>query len=86
MPTKYYWDNEVEDLKSKLTSIIDVPNEDNFRTHFRQTILFKDENKVSGTIKQDGFKIWTHEQGARWCDRYFLSNCTGTNQTFKSRM
>jgi hypothetical protein len=25
--------------------------------------LFKDEGKVSGTINQDNFKIWTHEQG-----------------------
>ena len=63
MPTKYYWDNGVQELKSKLNSIIDVPNEDNFRTHFRQTILFKDDNKVSGTVKQDSFRIWTHEQG-----------------------
>lgn len=53
----------MEELKSKLNSIIDVPNEDNLRTHFRQTILFREENKVSGAIQQDGFKIWTHEQG-----------------------
>ena len=63
MPRKYYWDNDIEELKSKLNSIIDVPNEDTFQTHFRQTILFKDEYKVSGTLKQDNFKIWTHEQG-----------------------
>ena len=63
MPRKYYWDNDVEELKSRLNTIIDVQNEDTFRTHFAQTILFKDEYKVSGTIKQESFKIWTHEQG-----------------------
>src|SRR5690348_15204870 len=65
MTTKYYWDKDVEELKSKLKSIIDVSNEDNFWTHFRQTILLKDWNRVSGTIKQDSFKIWTHQQGRR---------------------
>src|SRR5688572_16701593 len=63
MPRKYYWGNDIEELKSRLNSIIDVPNEDTFQTHFRQTMFFKDEYKVSGTMKQDNFKIWTHEQG-----------------------
>jgi hypothetical protein len=63
MPTKYFWDKDVKELKTKLDSIIDVENEDNLKTHFRQTILFKDNGKVSGTVNRDNFKIWTHEQG-----------------------
>ena len=63
MPTRFFWDKDVKELKARLDSIIDVENEDNFKTHFRQTILFKDNRKVSGTIDQDNFKIWTHEQG-----------------------
>jgi len=63
MPSKYFWDKDVKGLKTKLDSIIEVENEDNLKTHFRQTILFKDSGKVSGTINQDNFKIWTHEQG-----------------------
>jgi hypothetical protein len=63
MPVTYYFHNNIEELKLKLNSIIDTPNQDNFRTHFRQSILFKDINKVSGTIKHGSFKIWTHEQG-----------------------
>ena len=63
MPTRLYWDKDVEELKSKLNSIIEVQNEDNLKTHFKQTILFKDDSKVSWTIKQDHFRIWVHEQG-----------------------
>ena len=63
MPTKYFLDEDLKELKTKLESIIDVENEDNLITHFRQTILFKDNGKVSGTINQDNFKIWIHEQG-----------------------
>lgn len=63
MQKKCIWDKDLKELKTRLHSIIDVENEDDFKTHFRQTILFKDNGKVSGTIKQDHFKIWTHEQG-----------------------
>jgi hypothetical protein len=62
MPTRY-WDKDVEELKSKLNSIIEVQNEDNLKTHFKQTILSRDDSKVSGTIKPDHFRIWIHEQG-----------------------
>src|SRR5688500_5493613 len=63
MATKLFWDKDAIELKARLDSIIEVENEDNLRTHFRQTILFKDNGMVSGTINQDNFKIWIHEQG-----------------------
>jgi hypothetical protein len=63
MSTRLFWDKDVEELKSKLNSIIEVRNEDDLKNHFKQAILFKDDGKVSGTIKQDRFKIWVHEQG-----------------------
>ncbi len=65
MPTKLFWDKDAKELKTKLDAIIEVENEDTLKTHFRQTILFKDNGKVSGTINQDNFKIWTHEQNRR---------------------
>jgi hypothetical protein len=71
MPTKLFWDKDSKELKAKLDSIIEVENEDNLKTHFRQTILFKDEGKVSGTVGQDNFKLWTHEQGRRWATGIF---------------
>lgn len=63
MSTKLYCDRGIEELKLKLNSIIEIQNEDDLKTHFRQTILFKDERKISGGINQDSFKIWIHEQG-----------------------
>jgi len=65
MPTKLFTDDNIERFKSRLNSIIEVENKDDLRTHFRQTILFKDENKVSGNVENNEFKIWTHEQGRR---------------------
>src|SRR5690606_27238274 len=55
-------DYDLNELKEKLNSIIEVKNEDNLKTHLRQTLLFKDEGLVSGTITNDNFKVWTHEQ------------------------
>lgn len=63
MPTKLFWDSDANELRAKLTSIIEVRNEDNLKTHFRQTILFMDNGKVSGTVNQNNFTIWIHEQG-----------------------
>jgi hypothetical protein len=65
MSTKIFWNKDTKELTAKLSSIIEVENEDNLKTHFRQAILFKDNGKVSGTINQENFKIWTHEQGRR---------------------
>lgn len=65
MPTKLFWNKDAKELKIKLDSIIEVENDDTLKTHFRQTILFKDNGKVSGAVNQDNFKIWTHEQNRR---------------------
>ena len=62
---RFLADYDLDELTRKLNSIIEVKTEDNLKTHLRQTLLFKDEKLVSGTISTDGFKIWTHEQG-RW--------------------
>ncbi len=63
MATRFLADYDLNELKEKLNSIIEVKNEDNLKTHLRQTLLFKDEGLVSGTVTNDNFKIWTHEQG-----------------------
>jgi len=63
MATRFLADYDLNQLKEKLNSIIEVKNEDNVKTHLRQTLLFKDEGLVSGTINNESFKIWTHEQG-----------------------
>lgn len=63
MATRFSADYDLNKLKEKLNSIIEVKNEDNLRTHLRQTLLFKDEGLVSGTITNDNFKVWIHEQG-----------------------
>jgi hypothetical protein len=63
MATRFLADYDLNELKKKLNSIIEVKNEDNLKTHLRQTLLFKDEGLVSGTVTNDNFKIWTHEQG-----------------------
>ena len=43
MKTRFFADYDLKELKSRLKSIIEVENEDNLITHFRQSILFKDE-------------------------------------------
>jgi hypothetical protein len=63
MATRFLADYDLNELEKRLNSIIEVKNEDNLKTHLRQTILFKDEGLVSGTVTNDNFKIWTHEQG-----------------------
>lgn len=63
MATKFLADYDLNELKEKLNSIIEVKNEDNLKTHLRQALLFKGEGLVSGTVTNDNFKIWTHEQG-----------------------
>ncbi len=63
MVTRFFADYDSNGLKQKLNSIIQVKNEDNLKTHLRQTVLFKDEGLVSGTMNNESFKIWTHEQG-----------------------
>lgn len=63
MATRFLADYDLNELKQKLNSVIQVINEDNLKTHIRQTLLFKDEGLVSGTITNDNFKVWTHEQG-----------------------
>jgi hypothetical protein len=64
MATTFLVDYDLNELRKRLNSIIDVENQDNVKTHLRQTLLFKDEGLVSGMILNDTFKIWTHEQGA----------------------
>ena len=63
MATRFLADYDLNELEKRLNSIIEVKNEDNLKTHLHQTILFKDEGLVSGTVTNDNFKIWTHEQG-----------------------
>lgn len=77
MPTSFYCDKDVSEFRSKLNSIIEVRNEDNLRTHFRQTILFKDESKVSGVINHGDFTIWFHEQGRRGITGIFYPIVSG---------
>jgi hypothetical protein len=77
MATKLFTDDNVESFKSRLSSIIEVANEDDLRTHFRQTILFKDEGRVSGVIASNTFKIWTHEQGGSGVTGIFYPIITG---------
>lgn len=62
--TKLFFSNQdAVALKAKLKSIIEVENEDNLKTHFGHSFLFKDDAKLSGTINHDTFKIWVQEQG-----------------------
>jgi len=63
MRKKFFTHYDLKELKSQLRLMIEVEAEDNFLTHFRQTMLFKNEEMVSGNIKNDSFKLWIHEQG-----------------------
>jgi hypothetical protein len=58
MSTKYYGDKGILELKEKLNSIIEIENEDNLRTHFKNGILKINNTKVSGEIINNTFKIW----------------------------
>lgn len=58
MKTIFFTDYNSDELKSRVNSIIEVEKNDNFHTHFRHVVLFKDKNKVAGIIKNDCFKIW----------------------------
>ena len=62
MATRFLADYDLTELKQRINSIIQVKNEDNLKTHLRQILLFKDEGLVSGTMNNENFKIWTHEQ------------------------
>ncbi|MEO8148796.1 MAG: hypothetical protein ABI723_14220 [Bacteroidia bacterium] len=46
------------ELKTRLNSLIEVKSEDTLKNHFQQTMFFKNDRKVSGTIKKESFKIW----------------------------
>lgn len=63
MEKKFLTNYDLKELKSKLHLMIEVEAEDYFLTHFRQTMLFKNEEVVSGNIKNDSFRLWIHEQG-----------------------
>lgn len=58
-----FWNGDRAAQESRLNSIIEVENEDNLKTHFRQIVLFKDDGKISGVIYPDRFKIWIQKQG-----------------------
>lgn len=75
--TTFLADYDLNELKKRLNSIIEVKNEDNLKTHLRQTLLFKDEGLVSGTFNTDNFKIWTHEQGRMGATGIFYSIIEG---------
>lgn len=60
---KFLANYDIIELKSRLSSVIEVKNNDDIQTHFRQIFLLLDEGKDSGTIENESFKIWTHEQG-----------------------
>lgn len=60
---KFLANYDMIELKSRLSSIIEVENNDDIQTHFRQIFLLKDHGKDSGSIDKESFKIWTHEQG-----------------------
>ena len=74
---KLFSDDNAEGLMLRLNSIIEIENKDDFKTHFRQTILFKDESKLSGTVENNQFKIWTHEQGRSGATGIFYPIVTG---------
>jgi len=63
MSKKYYSKYGMNEFVTRLHSIIDIEKEDGLKTHLRQSLMFEDEERVSGKIFNDGFKIWTHEQG-----------------------
>jgi hypothetical protein len=94
MVTKFLADYDLNELKSKLNSIIEVRREDKLKTHLRQTLLFKDEGLVSGTITNDNFKVWTHEQGRSGATGIFYpiiegrprQLCRGLEIELKSKM
>lgn len=94
MKRKFLADYDLIELKSRLNSIIEINSEDNLRTHFRQIVLLKDEGKVSGIIKNNNFKIWTHEQGRTGATGIFypiIEGCArplskGLEIEFKSKM
>jgi hypothetical protein len=94
MATRFLADYDLNELKEKLNSIIEVKNEDNLKTHLRQTLLFKDEGLVSGTVTNYNFKIWTHEQGRSGATGIFYPIIEGTPRQlsrgleieFKSKM
>jgi hypothetical protein len=60
--TKFLVDYDFNELTKRLDSIIEVRNEDNLKTHLKQTLLFKDLSVVSGSIDNSSFKIWTNDQ------------------------
>ncbi len=94
MATRFLADYDLNELNEKLNSIIEVKNEDNLKTHLRQTLLFKDEGLVSGTVTNYNFKIWTHEQGRSGATGIFYPIIEGTPRQlsrgleieFKSKM
>jgi hypothetical protein len=94
MSTRFFADYDLKELQSRLKSIIEVENKDSFRTHFRQAVLLRDECKVSGTVTNDNFKIWTHEQGRSGATGIFYPVIEGRPRPlsqgleieFKSRM
>jgi hypothetical protein len=94
MATRFLADYDLNELKEKLNSIIEVKNEDSLKTHLRQTLLFKDEGLVSGTVTNYNFKIWTHEQGRSGATGIFYPIIEGTPRQlscgleieFKSKM
>lgn len=59
----YNSNDEIEQLRSKLSSLIELRADDNLKTHLRQIFLFDKEGKLLGNTSQTGFKVWIHEQG-----------------------
>ena len=84
MGKKYFASYGLDALTMRLKSIIDVENKDTLSTHLKQTIFFRDEGKVSGTINNENFKIWIHEQGRSGVTGIFYPIIKGTARSLQT--
>jgi hypothetical protein len=55
--------DEIDQVRSRLLSLIECKAEDNLKTHLQQTFLFKNEGKLLGSVDKKLFNVWIHEQG-----------------------
>lgn len=86
-----YSEQTVEEIINKVNTIIGVPCINNFKTHFFQIFLRRNQGKVCGLIKADHFNIWVQDRlstGIFYCviEGTMTPRAKGVQVNIRSRM
>ncbi|WP_339607275.1 hypothetical protein [uncultured Roseivirga sp.] len=94
MKKKFFTNYDLKELKPKLSLIIEDEDDDAFKTHFSQIFFAKHDDRVTGYLRNESFKLWVYDSEAAGSTGIFyptikgnlIPRSQGTEIQFSSKM